>query len=645
MKPQQQTLPHVLRIPLRGCADTLVVILQGRAMQPPEGLLQLRGLVREPDGAWIAAAQAGNGAWGLLEMGDACRWRAEPVLENLFGLSDDGLARFSQQGRWGYLDAQGRVAIEPRFEAARPFVDGRAAVQTASNEWRMIDSQGRFVGKESFFELWALQPGGWARAMHWPILARMMRKPRGTGFVDRDGQWMIEPRFYMVKPFGPDGVAPAMRDEKLWGLIDRRGEWVMEPRYSSIQPFNASGLAHFSDDSDGWNIRDGYLDARGDVVYLGGSYLSEDMACGIAATTYDGSSYVQADGQLLPAPLLSYGTNFQANGGYAVVRTGRESRDDPMPAWGLLRSDGSFVALPEDLLEPVTDGEGWVPEGVPENSVPSVAFLTASGGVAWIDPAGRIVWRVRYDERHMVLTDSQGNVLWRSADGGRARAPALFFNAPLEDHLEDGLRSLEEAGPAAEAMLAEVEQRLHRYAAGEELEWATEGDEEEDGEDEQEENGEAGGQDTQARRTVVERRVMRAYLNEYHNGPYAFLWSRYTDQAQEALQKVCQALQQRFGEPEPDPETWVPLQRFGNRVFAWPVSMQRALPGDDGGLPGSHECWIVLYALHDAGDGDTWAELHLLACPGIDAMQLALRERERHRHGGARSSSGSAESA
>lgn len=614
--------PQVIAIPLAGANETLVIVHEGRAMQPPEGLCQLRGLMRDPasaSGVWLAAAQAANERWGLLVIdAEGCRWRASPTLENLFGLSADGLARFSEHGRWGYLDAQGHTAIAPQFPAARAFARGRAAVQLGEHRWRFIDTQNRFVGDETFHELWSLGESGLARALRWPN-----RGKRGAGFVDSEGRWVVQPRYHRVQPVGPDGVAPAQQDEDaLWGLINCDGQWVLVPRYRGIDAFNAHGLAYYTDARDLWNIRHGYLDARGRVVVEGGSYLSGHMVCGIAAATYDGSSYVRADGTALQTPPLSYGTHFRSDGGYAVARTRAVFLGDADPAWGLLRSDGAFIAAPADLREPVTDGDGWIAPAQPNSGC--AAFLTAAGGVAWLDPAGRIVWRAQCEGECATLRDAHGNLLWQGASPqGRMTYP--FFNAPLEDHLEGGLRTLDDVLPVAQALLAEAEQRLRGLAAGETLAPAVDDDGEDD--DEDDEDDLADEEQTQAARCVVSRRVMRAYINEDHNGHYSFLWSRYTDQVDEALQTLRRTLSQHFGAPDPAPQTWLPLQQPGERCHAWAVPLQQALPGDSGAPAETRRCWIALYAQYDAGDGDAWAELWLQASPGSHAMQAALHAR------------------
>ena len=60
----------------------------------------------------------------------------------------EGLARFEKDGRFGFFDQWGRVAIEPRFDFARPFSEGLAAVCAGCR-------------KESAGEHWSMQGGKW----------------------------------------------------------------------------------------------------------------------------------------------------------------------------------------------------------------------------------------------------------------------------------------------------------------------------------------------------------------------------------------------------------------------------------------------------------------------------------------------------
>jgi len=131
----------------------------------------------------------------------------------------------------------------------------------------------------------------------------------------------------------------------------------------------------------------------------------------------------------------------------------------------------------------------------------------------------------------------------------------------------------------------------------------------------------------QADRTVVVRRVMRAYLSESHNGPYEFLSADLHRAVNEAREAMVQRLSARFGPADPDPEHAAPWHRSSDHTQAWALPLARPLPGDGGVLCESREQWLTLYQHADSGDGDAWWELWLMAAPSVDALQLAQRAR------------------
>ena len=55
-------------------------------------------------------------------------------------------------GRYGYVNPNGRVVIRARFDDARPFREELAAVQIG-NKWGFIDLQGKTVVKPQFDEV------------------------------------------------------------------------------------------------------------------------------------------------------------------------------------------------------------------------------------------------------------------------------------------------------------------------------------------------------------------------------------------------------------------------------------------------------------------------------------------------------------
>ena len=75
------------------------------------------------------------------------------------------------------------------------------------------------------------------------------------GYVTRDGEWAIEPRWIQAEPFS-EGRAAVSKDG-LWGIIDRQGEYVLGPVLRS--PIIGSPLLPFSQGCATANIqKDGF---------------------------------------------------------------------------------------------------------------------------------------------------------------------------------------------------------------------------------------------------------------------------------------------------------------------------------------------------------------------------------------------------
>jgi WG containing repeat len=96
--------------------------------------------------------------------------------------SATGLLPVQVKGKWGYIDREGQVRIQPRFDDAWDFSDGYAAVKV-KDRW---------------------------------------------GFVDENGAMRITPRFDAVDSFGGGIAAVSWND--LWGFIDRSGNFILDPQ-------------------------------------------------------------------------------------------------------------------------------------------------------------------------------------------------------------------------------------------------------------------------------------------------------------------------------------------------------------------------------------------------------------------------------
>lgn len=81
------------------------------------------------------------------------------------------------------------------------------------------------------------------------------------GFIDREGNIVIEPTFEKAYPF-TDGLA-AIQSQGVWGFIDTTGRLVIEPQFISVGLFS-EGLATFKDKR--YSDKKGYINKLGKVA-------------------------------------------------------------------------------------------------------------------------------------------------------------------------------------------------------------------------------------------------------------------------------------------------------------------------------------------------------------------------------------------
>ncbi len=118
------------------------------------------------------------------------------------------------EDRWGYVNASGRMVIEPKWSQTYEFSEGLAGVRVSN----------------------------WSR-----------------GYIDASGEFAIEPRFSETKRFS-EGLAPVKFDGR-WGYIDKSGSFVLNPQYTSASPFS-NGRAWIRTSDFEWE----YIDKNGTVV-------------------------------------------------------------------------------------------------------------------------------------------------------------------------------------------------------------------------------------------------------------------------------------------------------------------------------------------------------------------------------------------
>lgn len=130
----------------------------------------------------------------------------------------------TEGGKWGYVDTDGKIRIDGKFDAAHDFSEELAAVKMG-NLWGYINSKGDFAIPLSLEQADNFA-GGRAK----------VRKKGYVGFINHKGGEVIKCQFDEIGNF-ENGEAYAVYKGKK-GIIDGNGSPLLELKYDEITPFN-----------------------------------------------------------------------------------------------------------------------------------------------------------------------------------------------------------------------------------------------------------------------------------------------------------------------------------------------------------------------------------------------------------------------
>lgn len=206
-----------------------------------------------------------NGRWGFIN--PAGQVVVAPQFDALHDFSES-LARAIVAGKAGYIDPTGRVAIPLQFTidnydyGADDFHDGLALVAFRKGQgWRIgyLNPEGKFAIEPALTDAYAFSEG-LAVAQRSVFKLRFRGWAALYGYMDASGKMVIAPQFVERPNHFSDGLAMIRVDNKS-GYIDRTGRVVLPPTYYEGTDFRF-GLALVRG-SDPLHV---YIDKSGAVV-------------------------------------------------------------------------------------------------------------------------------------------------------------------------------------------------------------------------------------------------------------------------------------------------------------------------------------------------------------------------------------------
>lgn len=334
-----------------------------------------------------------------------------------------GLACVKVGDKWGFINQQGEMVIEPQFDSRGKFYQGVFAVNK-DGKYGFIDTTGQWVtelkeGYASFFtegycvvrlvetndqgevvsgRMVLIDDTGEIsmelpeNAQCWPVRDGMVPvfsqegiavyTPRGellfeiegaTGFNGDESTYAV---FY-------EGLMTVEKNEK-WGAVNTKGEWVIEPQYDSMGWFE-NGVCKakvgdyygYVDTTGAWVTEPQFIENYDD--------FSEDL---VGAETDTQAGYIDNQGNWkIVLPQYEWVILGEFNQGVAAVGTDK--------GYGIMGKDGRWV------LEPCYEHIGWFRCGVAP-----VETVWKSHG--FINTEGQLITATNYRSTQPFYDDGYG---------------------------------------------------------------------------------------------------------------------------------------------------------------------------------------------------------------------------------------------
>lgn len=197
-----------------------------------------------PDEIYVySGPRKSGGYWPVVVMGDEEQIPVMPAadFQMEYGELCDGMRVVVRDGKFGFVDGENHLVIEPVYAWAGDFGEGRAAVASAQGMMGLIDVTGRTVIPLEYDDL------SWdgSRFAYVDMEGR-------HGCLDRSGEVVIPLEYDWVGEFDY-GYAVVCREER-YGYVNERGEVVGDGLiYSDASSVGSDGVARvvLSDGSPG----------------------------------------------------------------------------------------------------------------------------------------------------------------------------------------------------------------------------------------------------------------------------------------------------------------------------------------------------------------------------------------------------------
>ncbi|MCP4441794.1 MAG: WG repeat-containing protein [Aureispira sp.] len=321
-------------------------------------------------------------------------------------LVDKGVL-YVNEAKWGFVDTNGVIVVDCKYDYVDNFSNDRAMVQQ-KNQWGLIDDSGDEIlpiqyddmnflknsEKNLFFITQHDQKYGCidsnARVVVAPKYERVkgfkegmmaVKRSNRWGFVNAEGVEVIPCEYRAVHDFC-EGLA-AVSVKGRWGYINKEGSIVIKPKYARAGDFSeGKAWARIS------SAHMGYIDPNGNVLFKGKYQQLTDFEEGIARFKVfkKGWGLLSASGEVILKAKKAYKKIDAFNEyGLAKVKIGKK--------YGILNKEGKL--LTKHLFALIKDfSEGHAV--VRRQAMGGNSLIKKNSDLGFIDTTGALIGKIQY---------------------------------------------------------------------------------------------------------------------------------------------------------------------------------------------------------------------------------------------------------
>lgn len=165
--------------------------------------------------------QLPSGAYWVIDLAGTVVDRSnQPVQADLIFPESEGLRAIRKDGKFGFIDKEGRLRIANRYEMVQPFSDGLAAIRIR-NRWGYIDHRETLVVQPIYDEVNSFANG-----------VAIVYQDGYAGLVNNAGKMILPLRYDQITP--NEHHRYLLTSGELQGLADESGKVIVHPRYHSV---------------------------------------------------------------------------------------------------------------------------------------------------------------------------------------------------------------------------------------------------------------------------------------------------------------------------------------------------------------------------------------------------------------------------